>query len=151
MNNENPNSFSEKLKNINNTADSTASLDPKDIEANKGLSVLSYIGPLVFVPMFARKDSKYARFHATQGLTLFIINAAYTVIQIILTVILRMAFPWRWTYGFYGGRGPIYTILTILISLVWIPIAVLVILGIINAVTGKAKELPIIGKIKLLK
>ena len=150
MNNENPNGFNEEMNNINNTAGS-APFDPKDIEENKGISVLSYIGPLVFVPMFARKDSRYARFHASQGLTLFIISAAYSVTQMILTFILGLIFPWKWTYGLYGGRGFIYNALTAILGLVWIPIVIMAIIGIVNAASGKAKELPVIGKFKFLK
>ena len=95
MNNENPNNLKDKMKNINNTADTTAEFDPKDISDNKGISILSYLGPLVFIPMFAKKDSKYARFHANQGLTMFITYAGYSVVQSILLAILRKIFPWK--------------------------------------------------------
>lgn len=151
MNNENPNSFKEKMKNLNNTTDSTSEYDPKDINDNKGISILSYLGPLVFIPMFVKKDSKYARFHANQGLTLFIVCVAYTVLQSVLLAILRAVFPWKWDYGYLGGRGFVFDALSTIISLVWIPISIIAIIGIVNAVSGKAKELPLIGKIKLLK
>ncbi len=151
MNNENPNNFKDKVKNLNNTADTTAEFDPKDISDNKGISVLSYLGPLVFIPMFAKKDSKYARFHANQGLTMFITFAGYSVVQSILLAILRMIFPWKYNYGLVGGRGFIFSALSTILSLIWIPITVIAIIGIVNAASGKAKELPLIGKFKLLK
>ncbi|MBO4363977.1 MAG: hypothetical protein J5912_06325, partial [Clostridia bacterium] len=50
--------------------------DTQDINDNKGLTILAYIGPLVFIPMFVRKNSKFARFHCNQGLILFILEAA---------------------------------------------------------------------------
>ena len=151
MNNENPNNLKDKMKNINNTADTTAEFDPKDISDNKGISVLSYLGPLVFIPMFAKKDSKFARFHANQGLTMFITYVGYSVVQSILLAILRMIFPWNYNYGLIGGRGFIFNALSTILSLLWIPITVIAIIGIVNAASGKAKELPLIGKIKLLK
>ena len=41
--------------------------------------------------------------------------------------------------------------LSTILGLVWIVFGVLAVIGIINALKGKAKELPFIGKIKLLK
>ena len=151
MNNENPNNLKDKMKNTNNTADTTAEFDPKDISDNKGISILSYLGPLVFIPMFAKKDSKYARFHANQGLTMFITYAGYSVVQSILLAILRKIFPWNYNYGLVGGRGFIFNALSTILSLLWIPITVIAIIGIVNAASGKAKELPLIGKFKFLK
>ena len=66
--------FSAKFANLNNTADTTAEYDQADITNNKAMGILAYLGPLVFVPMFAAKGSKFARFHANQGLTLFMLR-----------------------------------------------------------------------------
>ncbi len=143
--------FGAKIASLNDTPDSTADFNQTDINENKGISVLSYLGPLVFIPMFARKNSKYARFHANQGLVLLIVYGAYGIIQAILSAILRAIFPWNWTYGYFGGRGFIYDALSTILGLVWIPITVLAVLGFINAICGKAKELPLIGKFKILK
>lgn len=60
--------------NFLNSDDVTAEFDPMDIKENKVMAVLAYIGLLVLVPIFAAKDSKYARFHATQGLNLSLIH-----------------------------------------------------------------------------
>lgn len=148
---ENKNGFAQKVMEINNTTDSTSEFDSKDIEENKYISLLAYLGVLVFVPMFVKKDSKFTRFHSNQGLLLLILGVAHGILQIILHAILRAIFPWRWSYGLVGGRGPVYGVLSTVLSLLWIAVAALAVIGIINAVTGKAKELPFIGKIKLLK
>ncbi len=142
--------FAEKVKNLNNTADETAAHDPADIQANKAMGILAYLGPLVFIPMFAVKGSRFARFHANQGLITLILNVGYGIVQFILTLLLQVIFPYRWTYS-YIGRGAVYNVLSTVLSLVWIPLAVLAILGIINAANGKAKELPLVGKFKILK
>ncbi len=144
-------SFADKLKGLNNTADSTGKCDEKDINDNKGIAILSYFGPLVLVPLLARKDSKYARFHANQGLLVFITNIAYAIIHSILMAVLRAIFPWNWSYGIFGGRGFVYNALSTVLNLAWILITVLAIIGIVNAVSGKAKELPIIGKFRIIK
>ena len=47
--------------------------DP-DVEANKGMAALSYVWVLCLIPLLGKKDSKFAQFHAKQGLVLFIID-----------------------------------------------------------------------------
>lgn len=47
--------------------------DPKDVEENKLLACLSYVGILCLVPLLAKKDSKFCHEHATQGLALLIV------------------------------------------------------------------------------
>ncbi len=46
----------------------------KDVEDNKTIAALSYLWILCLVPLLGKKDSKYAQFHAKQGLVLFIIE-----------------------------------------------------------------------------
>ena len=130
--------FSAKFANLNNTADTTAEFDQADITNNKAMGILAYLGPLVFIPMFAAKGSKFARFHANQGLTLFIACGAWSIVYSILNWII-LAISWR-----------LYFISSIigLCSLVFLVLAVL---GIVNAANGRAKELPVIGKFKFLK
>ena len=132
------NDFSAKIAALNNTADTTADFDKADIEQNKAMGILAYLGPLVFIPMFAAKGSKFARFHANQGLTLFIACVAWSIVYSILNWII-LAISWR-----------LYFISSIigLFSLVFLVLAVL---GIVNAANGRAKELPVIGKFKILK
>lgn len=46
----------------------------KDAEANKMVAALSYIWILCLVPLFLKRDSKFAQFHAKQGLMLFVVE-----------------------------------------------------------------------------
>ncbi len=130
--------ISAKLKNLNNTQDTTSEYDADDIARNRVFAILAYFGPLVFIPMFAVKGSKYARFHANQGLTLLIAYGAYGVAYAILTVIIALI------------SSKLAFILT-LVSLVGVLFTVLAVIGVVNAASGKAKELPLIGKFKILK
>ncbi len=123
---------------MNSTADTTAEFDPKDIEATKVLALFSYLGFFVLIPILAAKGSKFARFHANQGLVLFIACILYGVVVNILTSVL-LAISWR--LGFISS----------LFSLVGVVFAVLAVMGIINSLNGKAKELPVIGKYRILK
>ena len=117
--------FSAKVTNLNNTADITDQFDKDDIEKNKVMGLLAYI--LFFIPLLAAKDSPFARYHANQGLVLFLAAILSSVILIIPIL--------GWIIA------PILSIV----------ITVLAVIGIINALNGKAKELPIIGKFKILK
>ncbi len=137
------NDFRNKAKNayanFTNTQDSTAGFDQKDIADNKVMAVLAYFGFLVFVPIFAAKDSKFARFHANQGLILFIAAVAYWIVYLIITAIFT-AISWR--LGAAAGA---------ILSLFWIVFSVFAIIGIVNAAQGKAKELPFAVRIHILK
>ena len=59
--------------------DETGRFDSMDIQNNKALAVLSYIGIFVLIPIFAGKNSPYARYHANQGLVLFLAEIIWWV------------------------------------------------------------------------
>ncbi len=130
--------FTSKIGALNETADTTAEFDAADINQNKGMAILAYLGILVLIPIFAANGSKFARYHANQGLVLLITEVLYGIAYGILSAII-MLISWRLAF------------LVSLIGLVGIVFLVLLIIGIMNAANGKAKELPIIGKIRLLK
>lgn len=96
--------------------------DKKDIEENKAIACLSYIGILVLIPLLAKKESKFAQFHAKQGLVLF-------VAFIILSIIMAVPFI-GWLIGLVG----------------YIVFLVIGIMGIIAALQGQYKAMPIISK-----
>jgi uncharacterized membrane protein len=129
----------------NSTADSTAGFDKSDVEQNKAMAILAYFGPLVLVPILAAKDSRFARYHANQGLLLCIAMIGWMIADSILTALLR-AILWRGLalWGFYS-------LCSTVLNLVYIVFTILAVIGILNALNGKAKELPVIGKYKLLK
>lgn len=112
--------------------------DAKDIEQNKVMAILSYLGILVLIPILGAKESPYARFHANQGLILCIAAILYSIAYSILSSII-LAISWRlyWLVSILGFAGLVF--------------AVLCVLGIINAANGQAKELPFIGKYRILK
>ncbi|MBR1926894.1 MAG: hypothetical protein IJ840_03970, partial [Bacteroidales bacterium] len=103
----------------------TGTCDPDDINANKLMAVLAYFGILVLIPLFAAKESKYARFHVNQGLILLIC----CVVSIAISRIPGVAFI-AWILNIF--------------------IFVLAVIGIINAVKGKTKEIPLVGKYKII-
>ena len=114
------------VNNFTNTADSTAQFDPQDIQDNKVMALLAYLGFLFLIPLLAAPNSRFARYHANQGLVLFILEAITSVISFI---------PFGWIIsGILGIFGLVLTII-----------------GIVNAANGQAKQLPLIGGITILK
>jgi uncharacterized membrane protein len=93
--------------------------------------LLSIVGFLVV--LLAKKDDKFAMYHAKQSLVLFIAWIAVWVVSMVLLFI-----------PFIGW---------LISTLLWIFLLVLWILGMVNALTMKQKPLPVIGqyaeKIKL--
>ncbi|NLO09471.1 MAG: hypothetical protein GX129_06325 [Clostridiales bacterium] len=130
---------------MNNTSDTTAEYDAKDIADNKVMALLSYLGILVLIPMFAAPNSKFTRFHVRQGFTLFLAYIGLFIVNFLLGMIKTTHYVWGVPYQATPG------IVVFIGWLLGIPLFILSILGIINAYQGRAKELPIIGKFKILK
>ena len=105
----------------------------------KGMAVLAYFGILVLIPMFAAKQDPFARYHANQGLVLFILTMISSVLSNVLTSILIEISP----------------VLTLVVSglfgILTLIFCIFALVGIIHAVKGQTKPLPLIGGIKLLK
>lgn len=121
--------------------------DQADIQNNKLFAILAYFGILVLIPILARKDSKFARFHANQGLILFIISVAVSVVFGIISGIISGVAVATLSTALLG----LSTVVSAIQALFSIAIFVFEIMGIVNAATGKVKELPLIGKFKILK
>ena len=125
-----------------NTPDTTANYAPDDIQNNKGMAILAYLSWLVLIPLFAAKNSPFARYHTNQGLVLFLIGLVWGVVTKIATLLL----------GWIPILGDVIGILLGIASfIVAIFSIVCLVLGIVNAAQGKAKELPFIGGIRILK
>jgi uncharacterized membrane protein len=116
------------------TADATLLPDKADVDKNKVMAILAYIGILVLVPLLAAKESPFARYHTNQGLVLFIGAVICWVPLMILDVI-----------PLVNCVGLILTVL------LWICVITMMILGIVHAANGQMKPLPVIGKFKILK
>ncbi|MEK7558188.1 MAG: DUF4870 domain-containing protein [Patescibacteria group bacterium] len=56
------------------TSKETSNDNNIDIAKNKNMAALSYVWILCLVPLLGNRDSKFAQFHAKQGLVLFIVE-----------------------------------------------------------------------------
>jgi uncharacterized membrane protein len=112
-----------------------AGITEQEKQDGKVMSIIAYLGILVFIPMLTSKNNKYVMYHTEQGLALFISWIAVWIIFIILDPILRDIIH----FGYFCGGSLIY-------GLIRLGLFVLMILGIINAAQGKVAPLPVIGQ-----
>ena len=99
---------------------------PEDIEKNKVVSAFAYF--IFFLPLIVCSASPFGRFHANQGLLLLIVSVAANIVLSLIP--------------FLGW---------ILLSVLWIGVLVFAIMGLVNTLNGKALELPLIGKWRIIK
>lgn len=120
--------------------------DAKDIDENKAMGILAYIGFLCLVPIFGAPKSPFARFHANQGLVMFIGEAAIVITARIL--------GWLSKVCLFSGLWVLSSIFSFLAVMTWLAMTfflVISIIGIVNAAKGECKRLPLVGKMKILK
>lgn len=91
------------------------------VDENKIIAALAYVWILFLVPLLMKKDSDFAIFHAKQGFIFFI----YCIILSGVSLIPILG----WLIGLVGGTIAV----------------ILFVIGIVNALTGKKQELPLIG------
>ena len=84
------------------------------------------------------KKSQFVKYHVGQGMNLFVLEIVYGIIYQFLAVAVLMV-SW-WLYFIVKFIG--------VVALVF---PVLAVAGIINVINGQEKELPVIGKICLVK
>lgn len=93
-----------------------------DVEENKAIAAIGYLGILFLVPLLAKPNSPFAQYHARQGIALCVAAVAMSIITPIPII--------GWIIGPIGG----------------ILVFILFIMGLVNALGGKMVPLPVIGK-----
>ncbi len=103
----------------------------KEVEEGKACAILSYflIGVIWYFVDEKMKKNNFAKFHAKQGLVLFIAWFVYAIVVGILSMIVAF----------------ILWFLAPVIWLLWLVPWIFFIIGIINAAQGREKEMPLIG------
>ncbi len=131
------NAIGEQYKKIEG-ADTTASYDKNELKENKVIFALSYLWFLFFLPLVACPDSKAGKFHANQGFLVFMTGALISVVCTIIGACFSII-----PFG--------HIITTIVSSVLGLANLILVIIGIVNALNERVVELPVIGKIRIIK
>lgn len=115
------------------SVDCTNRFSREDIEANKVICGLSYLGAgfLFFLPLVVCPNSAFGKFHSNQALILLILNCVLAATS--------MMFRWIPLIGWMIRLG------------IGLLILVFMILCMIYTFQGNAKQLPIIGRITIIR
>lgn len=107
---------------------------------DKLFGILSYIAFLPLIILYGIKPtSDFAIFHAKQGSNLFIIDLIVSVGGYAIRTAVRLL------------GIPFSGLISLAISLISLGVWILSIIGIIYVIQGKKDELPLVGKIKIIK
>lgn len=109
------------------TQSSSTSSTPEGHQApmqkNTLMAVLSYLSILVIIPLLVAKDDPFVKFHIKQGLVLAIIGLIISAVS--MGMMVWVFFP--------------------IISIINLGLLVLSIMGIVHAIQGEEKKLPLVG------
>ena len=103
-----------------------------DVQQNRGIAWLSYVGLLFLIPLFVRKASAYCQYHVKQGATLFVCDIAYFIAKSIILAIIDAIVPGERYFGYVFHSG-VYNVFNVIFNLGAIFFVVLMIIGIVNA------------------
>jgi uncharacterized membrane protein len=115
----------------------------EQINEGKSIAWLAYLGILFLIPLLAHKDNPFSKYHARQGMVLFFVEIVLGILWGILGAIAAAIAVATYSVGIGLCGG----LVLVLMSLLWLAVAVLAIIGIIQAVTGKFWKMPIFGGI----
>ena len=110
--------------------------DPFDVKENKYLCILCYIGVFFIIPLIAKPNSRYVKYHSNQGLILFLFEIATSIVTSFLSVVFGIIHLGliAWTVGM------VFSVVSLL----------LIIYGILSTCSGYIRPLPVIGDILVL-
>ena len=140
----------EKLKDkitgfMSSIKDYTDSFSLEEIESGKALSIVSYLIPLV--PFILSKKNNYVKFHTLNGMNILFTYLIFLIIKRTLSYIFGT--PCDLVSGLKCIILPIS--LRIFFEFINMLFSFIVLYGVLNVCNNKAKEIPIISKIKLFK
>lgn len=130
---------------MSSTKDYTDTFSLEEIESGKALSIVSYLIPLV--PFILSKKNNYVRFHTLNGMNILFTYLIFLIIKRTLSYIFGT--PCDLVSGLKCIILPIS--LRIFFAFVNMIFSFIVLYGLLNVCNNKAKEIPVVSKIKLFK
>ena len=116
--------------------------DKEDVEANKYIAALSYLGVLLLIPHFARKDSKFCRAHVRQGVAVLIWSLIVGVVTLGAVLALRALILWLFGLSVIIYDVAALAVTACMLTLIFIPVFE----GAVGAFGGMYKQVPFVGK-----
>ena len=101
---------------------SQPSLDP-EIQEGKFFAAIGYLSVLCFVPLLLKKGNRFAQFHGKQGLVLFILEVAASILK---------AVP---------ALGDV------VFTLAFVVLGILSLVGVVKVLMGEYWEMPVIREV----
>jgi hypothetical protein len=111
-------------------------------------AALAYIPILFWLPLAVDKNDAFGRKTANQGLLLLIFGAGCTIVVSILSAIIRLALFNAYLWGLSSVIGVLFGLISLAISGLTIAAAIV---GLVKGLKGQFFEVPIIGKIHIIK
>ena len=139
------NKLKEKLLILLNTEDYTENYSLEEIESGKTLSIVSYLIPIV--PIILSKKNSYVHYLTVNGMIILFAYLIFLIIKRTLSYIFGT--PCDLISGIKCMILPLS--LRILFALINMLFSFIVLLGLLNVCNNKAKDLPLISKIKFFK
>lgn len=102
--------------------------------------IVAYLTWVGLIVAFLAGDRRASRFHLNQALVLAILSALWTVVYRVASIVLGIA-----TFGLING------LLGAINAIVCLALLVLLIMGLVNAIQGVEKPLPLIGGIVIYR
>lgn len=142
----------EKTKEVlEDVKDKSKSYTKSEKEEGRALSVVCYLLPPI--PYFLEEKNKFVKFHAAQGMNLLFVTVVYWILITFIKSLIKIKVACEslglLTYQEYCEITP--TWIEKPLNMLSIIFAVYAIIGIIYALQGKAKELPVLNKLKVFK
>lgn len=106
----------------------------------KIMSVLGYFGILFLIPLLAGGNTQFTRYHANQGLVLFIFNIVLCIIAGIIVAVITAI----------NGLAGLF-VSPMVFGVASLVVLVFTIIGIVHSAQGEMKPLPVIGGIQIIK
>ena len=142
---EDPKNLKEYIAFFRNTDDHTLEYDPYSFSSNKKYCKLAVLGFTFWVPLVFAKDCASARFYANQGLLIFIVELILLIPELIFTGIVGIGF----SYGVLAIIGIVIDL--ILTAIIYCVPIFMIVTAFQNIDAGKVKNVPFIGKFRILK
>ena len=116
--------------------DHTNEFEAEDIQNNKVISCISYLGILFFLPIVTAPQSKFGKFHANQSFGLLIVSVLLSFIGRFAQAFTFSIF--RWMVAAVFGLASLGLFVVMIILMVY-------------AGTGKAYSFPLLDKFQIFK
>ena len=142
---ETPKNLKGILAKYQDTKDHTYEYDQNTFSANKQTCKLAVLGITFWVPFVAAKDCGAARFYANQGLLIFIIEVLLLIPELIFTGIIGVGLT-------LGAQIIVGILLDLIITAIVYAVPIfMIVTAFKNINQGKVKDVPFVGRIRIIK